>query len=290
MSKLLSSIAGGGGATAFPKLPTPLKGDGFLSSVGHIIPHRGTLVDNIEHAFTFANSGTGGFVGRLKETDVWTIDATDVAAPTEGLLGAGACWYDSVNDRLYIFAVDTGTTPDTIYTAYITLETGSLTNVGNMALTTDPSSINALGDVAISRAAINSGDFTLYFADRTIVIDDADGSEVSNVASVNMSGSGYNVGSYATLDGTITVNFFDKDATGSTIIALTRGQNTVGVPCSVGNLVGNFVNQEVYITAWGDNVKLWEDNTSDGRAILRTFLREDFDVWLQLVADYGGLA
>lgn len=289
-SELLSSISGGGagGAYPFPTLPTPLTNDGYESGVSNRVPHNGTLVDNIQMPSTATASGTGAIVGLLADVTVWTVNPTDINAACDYFLCIQTPWYDSVNDRLYVFALDAATTPDTLYTAYITLETGAVTNVGNVQLGTQPTSVTTNGKCNISRAAIDSGNFTLKFSDRTVVINESTGAEVSNVAATNISDSTVDPGTYTSLDGSVLLDWVTEN-TGSTsgTVTLTKDGKTVYVP-HPSPLVAVF---GATFLPWGDKVKALRDvNTGTGNGTLRTFNRAQFDLWLDDVAKLGGIA
>lgn len=272
----------------FPTMPTPLTNDGFVFRKGDIIPHNGTLIDNIDMPTAFATGATGDIIGRLGTSTIWTVNATDINAAADGFMGVLSFWYDSVNDRLYVWGVDVGTAPDTLYTAYITLETGVVTNVGNVAFGTDPSGHTAISGCAVSRTAIDSGNFTLIFSDRTVVINESTGAEVSNVASANVSESAL-IGNYATLDGTIFVEQIVLANNGTSYIQVTKGGNTIRVPFQpplFGDVTGNIL----ILLSWGDKVKVGLNGTTADTKTLRTFLRTELDAWLVKVLAMGGLA
>lgn len=289
-SELLSSITGssGGRAFPFPTLPTPLFNEGFVSRTANRIPHNGTLVDNIKIPAAFNITGTGDFEGYLGDTLVWSVGADDLNVACDGFLGVYSCFYDNVNDRLYVLGIDTATTPDTYYLAYITLETGAVTNVGGAQFSVDPAGITTEGGPLISRSSVSSGNFTIISSDRTIVIDETTGAEVSNVAG----GSGSTSGSYSTVDGTIYFYrvFFDTgESTGS--IDLTKDGQFLGVPCPQ-PLLNNALagNTSIVALPWGDKVKIAVNSTATNGGILRTFNRSQFDAWLQEVARFGGVS
>ena len=104
-----------------------------------------------------------------------------------------------------MFGVDTATTPDTLYTYYITLETGAVTSVGNGQLTADTTSIDGSNQCAVKRGTIASGNFTLLFEDRTVVVNESTGAIVSDDASVNVT-NGEAPGNYFTEDGVYSVS------------------------------------------------------------------------------------
>ncbi len=260
-----------------PPLPTPLKDEGFIGFDAYDIPHKGTLINGIK----LAGVSNGSFEGRLNDSVVWTVSLSDVDAALDAWVGSGACcWYDSVNDRLYVFATDTGTTPDTLYTAYITLETGAVTNVGNIQLTTDPTAGATLGNALCTRPNIDSGDFTLEFNDRIIVIDETDGSEVSNVVATEpLTGIGTYMSGTASFDGHVA-------SSTETNTRINRNRRSTRIPSPNGAIASGVT--VVYAVAWGDNVKMF--NTSGSEYFYRTFLKTDFDDWLEAMADLGGLA
>lgn len=274
-------LGGGGAAFPFPTLPDPLNDEGRVFTAANVIPHKGTLIDNIVLPTAFSTGATGDISGRLNESVIWTVNATDINAAADGFVCVGAFWYDHTTDRLYVFAGDTATTPDTIYTAYITLETGAVTNIGSATLSTDPGISTAQG-CAIHRATVSSGNFTMYFAGRTVVLNESTGAEVSNVASVNVQ-SGVAVGTYASADGALLSarHFAAADA-----FAITRGGNSVNVPAP-GTLIGSGVS--AFFLPWGDKVKAYSPSTTAVN-LLRTFNRAAFDLFLNDVADFGGLA
>lgn len=282
------AAATGASPWSFPRMPFPLNGDGYVSFNGNIIPHNGTLVDNIDIPIAFSTSSTGDIIGKLGTATVWTVNATDVNAAADGFLGVHSFWYDNVNDRMYVFAVDTGTTPDTYYTKYITVETGAITDVGSVQVATDPASPTTASNLTISRAAVDSGNFTLTFNERTIVLSESDGSEVSNDASTNRTEAAL-IGSYASLDGTIHFNSIICGTTDNSSMLITRSGNSGRLPMpSV--MFQNSSTTTLRAIAWGDKVKFIDSGGAAGKYLVRTFLRTEFDAWLSLVCDFGGVA
>lgn len=278
------ATAGGGSPWVFPTMPVPLTNDGLVLENGEKLPHNGTLIDNVRILDTFV----GTYEGFLGTTLVWTVNPTDINALVDGFIGASlACWYDSINDRLYVFGLDSGTAPDTLYTAFITLETGAVTSVGNAQLSADSSDNFNLSKVSVGRDSIDSGNFNLQFLNRTIVINDSTGAEVSNVASTNTT-EGNDIGNYRTLDGKISVKGVSQASAGDANLQLTQNKNTVTVPIpdSLFAVVGTGL---ISVIPWGDKVKLYV-GTPTNQEMVRTFLRSDFDEWLTKVANHGGLA
>lgn len=280
--------AGGGGSPyPFPTMPIPLKDEGFLSDTENVIPHKGTLIDNIELPTTFGVTATGDYEGRLGASVIWTVTGTDLNALVNGYVGVWSSWYDSVNDRLYIFGYDTSLT--VVYTAYIVLETGALTNIGALTFSTTPSSVNVAGQISIHRPAIDSGNFTMFASDRTVVINESTGAEVSNVASTNVTGN-TSVGTYVTLDGLILLDRYAHPSNfDAAYISLSRGGNSAFVPAPT-VLFTNIGTSISHVIGWGDKVKTFEFGTGTSTPILRTFLRSEFDDWITAIADFGGLA
>lgn len=285
------SVGGVGNVYPFPAPPRPLNDEGYTALTTNRIPHKGTLVDNIQVPTAFNVTGTGSWEGYLGESLVWSVDATDFNAACDGFLGIQACWYDSVNDRLYVVGVDTGPTPDTYYLGYITLETGAVTVTAGDQLSTDLAGITSNLNVNMHRSAIDSGNFTVRTAARTLVLNETTGAEVSNVAETNAV-AGISVGTYASADGTVLLarNGLDATETSGTI-EMTRNGEPVKVPAPMplfsnvlSGLAENFL-------PWGDRVKVLK-STSVGTAVppLRTFDRAAFDLWLNDVARIGGQA
>lgn len=288
MTIQVGGAAGGGGFANYPTMPAPLNGEGLISKTGDLIPHDGTLVDQINLPTAFGTGATGDYVGLLGTTTVWTVNATDVNAACDGWAGLYSHWYDSTNDRLYVFGLDQGTTPDTLYTAYITVETGAITNVGNFQLSTDPTSFNTTRYCNTKRGAIASGDFSLVGIDRTVVVDETTGAENSNTATIVTTESSP-PGTYTTLDGDIMVGEISFNGTDTYFIELTRGANTVRV--SLGNIwLSDQTSAFVHVLNWGDRVKIAQWGSTSNTKIIRTFLRSEFDAWLVLLCDWGGLA
>ena len=277
----------GGSPWRFPQLPEPLTGEGRVFNQGNIIPHGGTLIDNVELPTAFSTGATGDIVGNLNTSAVWTVNATDINAAADGFNSVASFWYDSTNDRLYVFALDTGTTPDTLYTAYITLETGAVTTIGNAQFGTDPTAASTEGRCAVERGAIASGNFILHYADRDITINATTGAEVANVAAVNVSENGI-IGNYVTLDGTITFSTIGAQSANSQVILTKGGQQArVSMPDSV---IAGTDSATMRVSNWGDKVKLYAATVSTNRILMRTFLRADFDAWLQDIMKLGGQA
>lgn len=276
--------AGGGSPWSFPQMPTPLNDEGLVWTDGNIVPHKGTLIDSVEVPY---NSNTQPYQGRLGTSIIWTVDVADLNAANDQWIGVFTNWYDSVNDRLYIWGVDTATTPDTLYTGYITLETGAVTEVGSVQLTADAVLPTTSSQCAVQRSAIDSGNFTLLFEDRTVVINESTGAEVSNIASTNTTESAP-PGNYSTLDETITF-YLQTNTANESQLELTRNKNTVILPVPYG-MFGNQNALSIAAMPWGDKVKMFETAGAAGKPMVRTFLRADFDAWLSDVADFGGLA
>ena len=284
-----AAAASGGDSFPFPTMPLPLKNEGYISDTANYIPHKGTAINNLSLPTAFSTTATGDIEGVLDTSVVWTVTPANINAAVDGLLSIVSFWYDNTNDRLWVWGVDTGTTPDTLYTCYITLETGTVTNVGSAILTTDPSALDAISTCAVHRPTISSGNFTLYFQDRTVVINESTGAEVSNVASTNATGS-VQVGSYTTADGLITFEKFAWGTNTSNKLHITRNSNSAIVPVPINSsAIALFATSSVI--AWGDTVKLYAaGTTSSGLATLKTFNRVEFDAWLHSIADFGGLA
>lgn len=275
---------GGGSPWSFPTIPAPLKDDGLVVSHGNRIPHKGLLVDNI----WVKGDTQGGYTGFLGKTQVWVVTRHDIDEKLYGFVGrATSCWYDSVNDRLYVFGYRFASDVYTFYTAYITLETGTVINIGAADMTVTPTTLKKNTDMTVSRATIDSGDFTLTFSDRTIVLDELTGAELSNVASANTTEAGP-IGSYATLDGAIHLGGIKHVSASNGTLHLTRKQKTVTMAIP-DNLFCTASELEIILISWGDKVKT-HAGTAGAVPMLRTFLRTEFDTWLHKVADYGGLA
>jgi len=287
-SELLSSVVGGGGVSPFPfpQIPTPLVDDGYIYATANRIPHNGTLVDNIKcPTGFFSATSTGAWEGYLGTTLVWTVEAVDINAACTGFLAIQACWYDSVNDRLYVFGLDTTTTPDTIYTAYITLETGAVTNVGDVQLTTDFTSPTTIASVNVWRPAIDSGNFTLVSSSNTVVINESTGAEVSNVTGTTTF-AGF-PGHYTTLDGTARIQeILQGPDSSSGRVYITKSGQTAAISCPM----PLFANIDANPLPWGDKVKINGGMSTAAIGILRTFNRSQFDAWLQEVARFGGIS
>ena len=283
IEKDLKSSSGGSGITLFPSMPVPLKDEGYISQIGQRIPHKGTLIDNL----LMSRHSSESRLGLLKNSVVWTVSLASFNNAVDAWLGVNAVWYDSVNDRLYVFGVDTGTSPYTLYTAYITLETGVVTNIGNVKLTANTGDATGVGAYSVNRTAIDSGHFTLTGNLRTLVINSATGAEISNVASVNASTNNF-IGNYVTSDGTTHLGKSVRVGTNAQMF-VTKNANTSIIPAPE-NLFQSSDSLIVYAVPWGDKVKLFEASQVGGRAILRTFKRSDFDSWLIKLANFGGLA
>lgn len=281
-------VSGGGGGDSapwgFPAMPAPLFDDGLTHVGGSIIPHKGTLIDSVELPSTITSS----YVGRLGASTIWSVAPGDLDASVDGYICIYSNWYDSINDRLYVFGVDSGTAPDTFFTAFITLETGAVTSVGSTQLSADAESHTFTNRGAVSRTAIDSGSFTLNFLDRRIVISDIDGSEISNVAIVPRTTEGLPLpGNYATLDGTM---FLSRIGGINDLILLVRNNLGYSVAIPHNLLMGETTRVEPAAMGWGDKVKIFNKEAFPiNIPVPRTFLRADFDAWLQKVADYIGL-
>jgi len=279
--------AAGGGQSPLPRFPDSVLGpDGELATDGNIIPHNGTLVNQIEMPTAYSTTSTGDYQGFLSGSLVWSVNATDVNAACDGWMGIVSHIYDSTNDRLYVFAVDAGTSPYTLYTAYITLETGAVTNVGNHQLAANPTNYNAIGGAAPNRPNIASGNFTLLFEDRTVVVDETDGSRVSDTASTNITGTN-SPGTYTTADGTTSIWQSTFGDTGQSVITKSGVSTRISTVFKY-DFGNKGLTSGVYFVNWGDKVKAYSPGGVDV-PIIRTFLKTDFDDWLSDMADYAGI-
>ena len=270
---------------SFPKVPDPVINDGYVISAPNRVPHPGTNIDNVGLPVVFGTGSNGHYYGYLGTTQVWNVQAVDLNAACDGFLGTQVCWYDNVNGQLWIFALDTAASPNTLYTAYITVETGVLTNVGNVTLTTQPTDANGYGTVNVYRPTASAGNFTFRFSDRTIIIDDADGSEVSNVAQ-NNSTAGLNAGLYSSADGTISVYRIASNSGRSIITLAYNGENII-VPCPTPTIIS--ITATIYFIPWGDKVKAVANANGVGADNLKTFNRTEFDIWLRRLLNLGGV-
>lgn len=273
--------ASGGSPFLIPAPPTPLTDIGFISTVADTIAHKGVLINNVE----FPMSGIGNFEGKLENTTIWTVTPANIDALVDNYMGSGrACWYDSINDRLYVFGVDTSTNPDTIYTAYITLETGAVTNVGNAQLATDIISIITEREVLIQRSAIDSGDFVIQTTDRTVTINSGTGAIISDVAADSII-SGF-TGTYSTQDGAV---FLERIQAGTgNYILLTRNRKLSSIPSPANYFSVTSPIATIDAIRWGTEVHLMSSAAND--YFYRAFDQVEFDEWLQKLADVGGLA
>lgn len=278
----VGASSGGGSIWPMPPIPTPIK-DGVISLTGNIIPHNGALVNQIKTPTAFGVAASGEYEGLLDGVSVWTVAADDVNGACTGWFGIISHWYDSVNDRLYVF----GKAVAVMYTAYIDVETGAITNVGNDTFTISGSAITALYNIATSRPAIDSGNFTMIVDNRLMEISESDGSEVSNVSGDNTT-SGELVGIYASLDGTITVGAIQYFTTPDSYIAVTRNGVSQRIATAYYPLFQVNLSQS-YFCNWGDKVKVSNTNTGLGARAIRTFNRAEFDAWLVLLCEYAGI-
>lgn len=282
------AVGGGSAAYPFPQMPRPLNGEGFLHSDANIIPHNGTLIDNVELPTSFALSSSGEIRGWLGETMIWSVVATDWDATCDGFIGQQAIWYDHLNDRVYVWALDSGI--GRFFGGYVTLETGAVTLLAAFTPASVPTNATISGAVGISRAVVSSGDFVLWFLDRKMTINDS-GGLLSDVTAANTSET-RRIGSYVTFDTPLVhLNIFQYDDAGNNFVELTVGANSVRVPIPL-PLTANATNPAFFtnVVPWGDKVKLLGGNsfTSD-TSILRTFDRAQFDFWVHSIARFGGL-
>ena len=278
----LIRTAGGGKDFNQPNFPNAVVDGSYFSLDKRAIQHNGTLIDTVRMPAT-ANSGT--FDGMLNGSVVWTVTRTDVNASTNNWFASGcSIWYDDINDRLYVFALDTTTTPDTLYTAYITLETGAVTNVGNVQLTTDINSPTSIGVACCYRSAIDSGDFTFYHADRTVVIDESDGSEVSNTARTDPFPAAPSfAATYVTDDQEIFTGIYTVD-----YIQISSNSLSAVIRSPINeHMYGTGASLVLYATRWGDKVKFFSDNSN--RYNIKTANQSDYDKFVHDMAKFAGL-
>lgn len=289
------------GATStypFPTMPFPLTGEGFIDSQANIVPHNGTLVDNIVMPTVFGLGSTGQIHGRLGEVAVWSADSTDIRAGSDGFMAVQMCHYDNVNDRLYMWALDISVVRS--YVGYITLETGIVTAVGSgVFLPQAPyDDWQVLSGFSVQRPAPDSGDFLLRNKNVRLRVNSETGVG-TGIFDTEWTTEGKLAGSYITQDGLISLHKFQVDGEAAYIEfsrsvdseTTTRGDTVqVAIPSP---LVAAEFSSVPIINAlpWGDTVKLLgEGSAATGSAIIRTFNRAEFDTWLLAIAKFGGLA
>ncbi len=223
------------------------------------------------------------FHGRLGNAVVWSVLPTNINAACDGFLYGQLCWYDNVNDRLWVFPYDVS--PTTLHTAYITLETGAVTYVGSAVLSAGPNSYSTQGYGSVHRDAVSSGNFTIQTHTQTYVISDSDGSEVSYTSGVTNGKVGY-----VTSDGSASlyiVALGDSDANRGFIEARKDGK-AVRIPTPIGLLGWMGSNsRNLHFIPWGDKVKVVSVTTSN--YLKATFDRAEFDQWVQDLLKYGGV-
>lgn len=280
MTIKLSTKTGGSGGGAWGALPSPPKAvlDGRVVIQGDRIPVNATAIDNM--------SLTTSYTGYLNTTAIWTVTAVNVNAAADGFMSSGyANWYDSVNKRLYVFAYNNATTPDTVYLAYITIETGAITNIGSFQFSTEPLSPT---QCVIDRAAIDSGDFILYFIDRTVIVNSTTGAETANNANANFETA--TNGAFYVKSGVFFMSaLVAENAVTAGGNALRYIVNNKVVYSSVeSRWIGSTnASGDVYFLRWGDKVKCFSPVNSTFYT-MRTFEYVDFQPWLESTLNYLG--
>ena len=278
----LAQVKSGGGGSPFlqPALPTPLTNVGYpnLAQTENVV-HAGTLINNV----TLPTGATGQYVGRLADSTIWSVATTSLGASVDSWFIFDMCWYDSVNDRLYVFGLNTGTHPDTVYTSYITLETGVVTNVGSDQLSTQPLDATAQYSGHVTRPFIDSGNFTLQTKGHVIVIDENTGTEVSNDVLPTVT---TGMGTYTTDDGTATLQRITVTTgyTNATVINADRVVNIV--PMLKGQAVSNKASSILTALRWGDHVVMYMATTDI--SFFQAYPLAEFDDWVKEMAALGG--
>jgi hypothetical protein len=126
-------------------------------------------------------SGTSSFARNPKSgATIWTVTHTNINAAADGWCPAE--FLDTIDNALWVFALDSGTSPPTTYVAKIALANGAITNVGSFQST-------RIGQVGcVRRATMGSGNLLLYVnstgngAIYKLEISTTDGSLVSETA------------------------------------------------------------------------------------------------------------
>jgi len=272
--------SGGGDPTSFPVMPIPLVDGGWQDRDAWNISHNGTIVNNI----TLPHNTGASINGKFEDTVIWSVSVTDIHANADVWYGAASgFWYDDINDRLYTFVGDTGTSPATLYIAYITLETGVVTLLNNQQLTISPSDALDSKKACVTRENISSGNFTLFMRNMEVEIDSS-GNIISETARVV---SGYStIGSYISKDGLRLVDVYESS-------------DNKGFRFSVGNLAEIRVPKppgvlmsssgtEVFPVQWGSKIKMI--SRAQNQFHLETFNKTEFEAWLRQIATFGGIS
>lgn len=204
---------------------------------------------------------------------IWSVAPTDINTNCDRF--TGCAWLDTSDSAIWVWAYDSGTTPDTYYLAKIALSDGAITNIG----TCQP------GDGYFEyyferyyneRASMGSGNLTIRDGDYKIVLSTTDGSIVSAATQVTQNGIAIDsYANYETADGSI---YWVGTADTGPTVKLKRGGLTKQI-----RLPDECYWNGGYPRLWGGYVAI-KNNYSP-----TFFNRTDFDNWLAELADFYGL-
>ena len=221
---------------------------------------------------------------------VWTRACTYVNAACDKW--GGLIWYDNVDEALWVFAIDTGATPDRVYVAKLDDLTGTITSIGSFQADVNLSRGDQGG--FIERAAHGSGDFTICDDNDSYVISSSDGSIVSGPVGITLGGITPHHPGYRTADGMTMIRTGPLYTGAAFLVSVYRGGG-VGEILFYGSTDGNgfgVYNQYACCILWDSYVATsvgFADSAVSTPYGPRYFELVDFDRWLNDIADILGL-
>lgn len=231
-------------------------------------------------------SGTDSFF-RYDNTNtaIWQVNKGNIDSSVN--YWAGAVWLDRTDEKLWVWAVDTDTTPDTYYLANIALSDGTITQVGSCQ--PGDGLFNYYRTTYYTeRAEMGSGDLTIRDGEQQIVISTTDGSIVTPATQITQNGIvlANNV-SYQTENGKIYLGYPTVGDSNYSIGAYCYIQRGGVLSKVVLPILSPGAITTGYSTLWDGYVAVGSGTTGT-MYNARFFERADFDDWLKRIADYYG--
>lgn len=257
-------------AFTFPRRPTPLAKTIAALPLQNQLPSAAG-----DGSYIVLPPTTSGDISLYDKEGVvvWTKAITDVNA---GCDLWSAIHLDPTNNRLYVWAYDTGTEPDTYYLAYMALADGAVTNLG----TCQPGDGLLQQCTYVSRDTPGAGDFYFRDGDYGITISSADGSIVTAAAKITQNSCVVQQSTgYQTADGSILVASVTAAVTSTGgLITLQRGgaYGRASLPVEHGIAFMPLL--------WGDYVACAGFGSTSTMYAPQYFSRVDFDAWLVSIA------
>lgn len=284
MSNILDFFrrAGGSQFGTLPVFPDPIALSGTeIATVQGSVPYDGTFINRVN--LPIGGTSSSSIIGFLDDVQVWAVVATDFLAAGDGF--GSSYWLDDVNGFIWAVVPDGVTS---LQFGKINLEDGTLTKLGSPYVITgspSPNDLETVGEFAITRPAVDSGDFTFHLSDRTVDIDEGTGVATENLG-VGLGFLGDSGVGYVTADLTAGIRTVRRTNTIANVgVIIVANGSSVEIPVPPGVISSGVDEEIVGFTAYGTNrVALLAVGDAPN-----FYSQIEIDIWIKDMARYGGI-